>query len=249
VSPSRAIRAVQGAAPAAFTFAALGLLWQFVAAHQRSILPSLGAVASDLVVRPGFYATNLGVTLGAALFGFVIGGVVAIALAILFIHFPRVRSALFPVALLINVTPIVAISPALIVAFGFNMAPHVIVSAVAAFFPVLVNAMTGLQAVDAQAMDVFRSMAASRTEVFFHLRLPTSLPHLFSGARLSIAAAMVGSIVSEFTGTSQGLGAAIVMSTTYLNLAQLWAAIFVSAAITFLMIRLVDLAETLIVRW
>jgi NitT/TauT family transport system permease protein len=230
-------------------FLLLGLLWQAVALHQKSILPPLGQVAGDLLARPGFYLSNLSVTLYAALIGFGFGGMIAIWLAVTVIHIAALRAAVMPVALLLNVTPIVAISPALIVAFGFNAIPHVIVAAVAAFFPMLINAMSGLSRVDPQALEVFRSMAASKTDIFLRLRLPSSLPTLFAGAKLAITGAMVGSIVSEFMGSSHGIGATIVIATTYLNLKQMWAAIFISAISSLILIGLVSLTEKLTVRW
>lgn len=231
------------------TFVLLCLLWQYVAIRQPTILPPLDAVGADLFSRLAFYAANIGVTVYAALFGFAAGGFAAIVIAIGFVQFRVLRDAIFPVALLLNVTPIVAIAPALIVVFGFDATPHVIVAGIAAFFPMLINAMTGLRAIDAQTLDLFRSMAASPFDVFLRLRLPASLPHLFAGARLAIVAAMVGSIVSEFTGTAEGIGATIVMATAFLNLPQMWAAIFCSALISLLLIGLLDLAERLTIRW
>jgi len=230
-------------------FLVLAACWQWVAFNLKSILPPLQAVAGDLLARPGFYAANLWVTLQSALAGFAIGCVVAILLAMAIIHFAFVRWAVVPVALLLNVTPVVAISPALIVAFGFNAVPHIIVAAISAFFPMLINAMTGLRAVDPQALEVFQSMSASRTDILLGLRLPSSLPHLFAGARLAVVAAMVGSIVSEFMGTAHGIGATIVMATTYLNLQQMWGAIFVSAVSSLALIGIVGLVERLVVRW
>ena len=233
----------------ALMFVLLGAAWQLIAVNQRSILPPLDAVAGDLISRPLFYLSNLWVTMYAALIGFALGGLLALAVAITVIHFSFLRAAVVPVALLLNVTPIVAISPALIVAFGFNAVPHIIVAAVAAFFPMLINAMAGLQSIDSQALEVFRSMAASRGDIFFRLRLPSSLHFLFSGARLALSAAMVGAIVSEFMGTSHGIGATIVMATAYLNLKQMWAAIFVSAVSSLCLIGLVGLTEKATIRW
>ncbi|HZU64812.1 MAG TPA: ABC transporter permease subunit [Novosphingobium sp.] len=232
----------------AITFLLLGLAWQWVAGRHGAILPSLLDVAGDLAARPAFYAANVWTTASVALAGLVLGGLAAVLLAICFVQFRFLRDAIFPVALLLNVTPIVAIAPALIVVFGFNATPHVIVAAIAAFFPMLINAMAGLQAIDAEALEVFRALAASRLDIFLRLRLPSSLPHLFAGGRLAIVAAVVGAIVSEFTGTADGIGAAIVLATAWLNLVQMWAAIFCSAALSLALIGLVDLAERLVVR-
>ncbi|WP_198931573.1 ABC transporter permease [Rhizobium rhizosphaerae] len=230
-------------------FLLLAAGWQWVAFNLKSILPSLQSVGLELLARPGFYLGHLWVTLSAALSGFAIGSAIGILLAILIVHFSVLRAAILPVALMLNVTPVVAISPALIVAFGFNAVPHIIVAAISAFLPMLINALTGLRAIDRDAQDVFRSLSASKMETLWHLRLPSSLPHLFAGARLAIAAAMVGSIVSEFMGTSKGIGATIIMATAYLNLPQMWVSIFVSAVTSLLLIGLVDLAERALIRW
>lgn len=230
-------------------FVILMLLWQWTASTFRSVLPPLQNIVDDVAGRPEFYLTNLGVTLESAMIGFAIGVGVALVLAAAIVQFAFLRAAIMPVALLLNVTPIVAIAPALVVAFGFNQIPHIVVAALSAFFPTLINAITGLRAIDAQALEVFQAMAASPLEVFFRLRVPSSLPYLFAGARLSVTAAMVGAVVSEFTGSSKGIGAVIVMATTYLNLSQMWAAIFFSAITTLVLLGVVGLIERLVVRW
>jgi NitT/TauT family transport system permease protein len=241
-------RALEGIAPITF-FVLLALGWQWVAVNFESVVPPLEQVANELIDKPEFYLHNLWVTLYAALLGFLYGGITAIFFAAIVVHFKFLRSAIWPVALLLNVTPIVAISPALIVAFGFTALPHIIVASIAAFFPMFINTMTGLRAVDPQAHEVFRSMSATRLDTFIFLRLPGSLSHIFSGARLSITAAMIGSVVSEFMGTSEGIGATIVLATAYLNLPQMWAAIFTSAIISLMLVGLVSLIEKWTIRW
>ncbi|MDQ1131299.1 ABC transporter permease [Microbacterium sp. SORGH_AS_0888] len=230
-------------------FAVLAVLWQWTASVFKSVLPPIQDILADIARRPPFYLSNLGVTLQSALLGLLFGVVVALALGAAVVHFRFLRAAIMPVALLLNVTPIVAIAPALVVAFGFNETPRIIVAALSAFFPMLINAIAGLRAVDPQALEVFDAMAASRREIFFRLRVPSSLPYLFAGARLAITAAMVGAVVSEFSGSSKGLGAVIVTATTYLNLPQMWAAILFSALTTLCLMGLVGLLERLIVRW
>ncbi len=230
-------------------FALLATVWQFIAVNFRSILPPLQDITADILSRPGFYFENLWITLWTALTGFGIGVAAALVIAVFVVHFSFLSAAVMPVALLLNVTPIVAIAPALVVAFGFNAIPHIIVAAISAFFPMLINALTGLRSIDPQALEVFRAMAATRGEVFFRLRLPTSLPYLFAGARLSIAAAMIGAVVAEFFGTDEGLGAVIVMATAFLNLSQMWAAILFSALTSLALLGIVAQVEKAVVRW
>ncbi len=252
----RRSRAARGARHAVLTilaplilFALLGTAWQLTADNLHSILPPLQEVAGDILERPAFYFSNTWETLQSALWGLFFGVAIALLLAVAIVHVRVLRAAIMPVALILNVTPVVAISPALVVAFGFNSIPHIIVAAISAFFPMLINSISGLQNIDREALDVFRVMGASQRDVLLRLRLPSSLPFLFAGLRLSAASAMIGAVVSEFTGTAKGIGAVIVTATAYLNLSQMWGAIFFSAVTSLLLLGAVTVAERLTIRW
>lgn len=240
---------VMAVAAPLLVFALLASAWQYVAHHQRSVIPPIPDIVSDIAERPDYYASQLWETLQSALAGLALGVTIAVLLAVLIVHVSFLRAAIMPVALLINVTPVVAISPALIVAFGFGRLPHVIVVTLCVFFPMLINAMAGLRAVDPQAMEVFQVMSASKLDILVRLRIPTSVPYLFAGLRTSTSMAMLGAIISEFTGTNKGIGAAITLATSYLNLSQLWAAIFLSALTSMALLGLVALLERRVVRW
>ncbi|RBY86815.1 ABC transporter permease [Blastococcus sp. TF02A-26] len=235
--------------PPLVTFALLAVLWEWVATVQASVLPRLPDVATALAEEPDLFLSNLGYTLGSAALGFVIGVSVALVLAVLVVHVPLLHAAIMPVAVLIHATPVLAIAPALIVAFGFGKLPHVLIVALITFFPMLINAIAGLRSVSTELLDVFRSMAAGRMEVFWQLRLPSSLPFLFAAGKTCATLAIIGAIVSEFTGSVEGIGAVIITSTKYLDLPQMWAAIFLSAFVSLLCLGAVGLAERLVVRW
>lgn len=230
-------------------FVLLGAVWQWTASALPSVIPPLGSVASDLVANPSFYWVNLLETLTSALIGFGIGVGGALVLAVIVVHVPWLRAAIIPVAVLVHATPVLAIAPALIVAFGFGRTPHVIVVALITFFPMLINGITGLRAVDAEALDVFRALSASRWDVFWRLRVPSSLGYLFAAGKTCATLAMIGAVVSEFTGTPEGIGAVIVQSTTYLNIVQMWGAIAVAAVTSIGLLGVVTLLERLTVRW
>lgn len=234
----------------ALAFLVLGAAWELVASGSPSLLPELSRVASDLGARPGWYLDQAWETVQSALIGLVLGVAVALVLAVAMVQLRGLRAAIMPIALLVNSTPIVAIAPALIVAFGFTRTPHVITVAICVFFPMLVNAWAGLRAVDPEAADVFTTLAATRWDELLRLRLPSSVPFLFAGLKVSASSAMMGAIVSEFTGTASGLGASIVSaSTTFLNLGQLWGCILVSALVTLALVGLVAALERAVVRW
>ena len=235
--------------PPLVVFAVLAVLWQIVAARDSSVLPPLGAVGRQLTEKPDFWFDQIRYTLVDVLLGFTFGVGVALIAATLLVHVPLLRSAVLPVAVLLNVTPVVAIAPALIIAFGFGRAPHVIVAALVSFFPMLVNALTGLDAIDPQAGDLFRSVDASRYEIFIRLRFMSSLPYLFSAAKVCVSLAVIGSVISEFSDSSEGLGFTIASVTQYNNVAELWAAIFCSAAMALTLLGLVSLAARLTIRW
>lgn len=245
--------------PSTHTFVAIlapalliGLLawgWEWVANNRASVLPTLGSVFADLADRPSFYWSQLQTTLTTALIGFVIGVAVALVLAILIVHIPILHAAIMPIAVLLHATPIVAIAPALVVAFGFGTAPHLIVVALMVFFPMLINAITGLRAVPTDMLEVFQSMSATKSDVFFRLRLPASMTYLFAAAKTCVTLGMIGAVVSEFHGATKGLGATIVQAMTYLNLPQMWAAIALSAMASLILLGLISLLEKLVVRW
>ncbi len=235
--------------PPVVTFAVLAALWEWVATVQTSVLPALPDVGRSLVDDPEFYLGNLGYTMSSAAMGFVIGIGVALALAVLIVHVPLLHAALMPVAVLVHATPVLAVAPALIVAFGFGKLPHILIVALITFFPMLINAIAGLRSVPGEMLDVFRSMAATRTEVFWQLRLPASLPFLFAAGKTCATLAIIGAIVSEFTGSVEGIGAVIITSTKYLDLPQMWAAIFLSALVSLVSLGAVGVVERLVVRW
>jgi len=236
--------AVRWLAPLVLLFA-LGCGWQLASGTMRSIVPPLETVGAELALRPQFYLGHLTVTMYAALLGFLIGGSIAIAIAAVAVHLPLIEAAVVPLAVAVNVMPVVAIAPALIIAFGFTATPHIVIAALGSFFPLLMNALTGFRAIDPEALDVFRALLASRSDIFFRLRVPSAVPHLLAGCRLALTAAMISALVSEFTGTSRGLGASIIAATTYLNLPQMWASIFVSMLASLAIVGLVGLIE----RW
>lgn len=223
--------------------------WQWVATTQTSVLPTIGSVIDNYVEQPGFYWSQIEYTLTNALIGCVLGIAVAWVLAVLVVHVPVIRSAIMPIAIAVHATPIVAVAPALVVAFGFGRTPHLIVVALMVFFPMLVNTITGLRSAPKEMLEVFESMSASKWETFVHLRLPVSLPYIFAAGKTCVTLAMIGAVVSEFQGATEGLGACIVQAMNYLDLPQMWVAITLSAIASLILLTIVGCVEKAVVRW
>ena len=229
----------------------LGTAWTAVAEAHPYILPGLGEVGTALVENPALFLGNAWSTLGIALTGVAAGAISAFVLAVVMSEVPVVRRALMPFAVVLNVTPVVAITPALVVAFGFGMAPKVIVTAIITFFPVLINVTTGLRSVPVPVLHVFSTLHASRLEVLLRLRMPSALPFTLAALRVVLPLSIVGAVVAEFVapGSSSGLGTMIKTSAANSQLAQLYAAIAWLAAMGVVMLLLITVVEKRLLFW
>ncbi len=213
------------------------------------LLPPPSAVLDALRDDPGRYAEAMGESFVAAMGGLVVASVVAFALAVLMAHSRVLERALYPPALLVKVTPIVAVYPLLVIWFGFGVWPRVAVAALITFFPMLVNAVVGLRAVDPRALDVMRVLDASRAQVFWRLRAPSSLPYVFAALRISVPLSLIGAVVAEFLSGSAGMGQLILIANGDFDTPALFGAVFVLAAAGIGLTALVSYVEARVLTW
>ncbi|WP_299724104.1 ABC transporter permease [uncultured Tateyamaria sp.] len=192
---------------------------------------------------------NFWPTLIEAISGFFIGNMTAILIAVAFVHSRSVERAFFPIAVFINTIPILAIAPILVLIFGPGMTAKVVIAALICFFPTLVNMVRGLQSVSPQTLELARILSASKSEVFWKIRLPSSLPFLFSALKIASTTCVIGAIVGEWIGANVGLGALIIESTFNFRSPLLYATVFVSSGLSVLLFASVSIAEKLIIRW
>ena len=232
-------------APLVVLLVLLAVGWHVGATQWPYLLPPLSDVGRELRSQPGFYLSNALVTLREALLGLLIAFVVAFALAILVSEFPLVRRAVMPVAVVLNVTPLVAIAPALVVAFGFGPAPKLIVTALICFFPILINTATGLRSVSPDVLQVYRTIDASRWELLRHVRIPTALPYVFASLQVVFPLSIIGAVVAELSaaGSAKGLGTTIQVASSMNHLAVVWAAVAVLALMGALLLLFVTVAQ------
>jgi NitT/TauT family transport system permease protein len=190
------------------------------------LVPAPSAVVARMAEDPAFFAREGLVTLEGALAGFAMGSTVAIALAVVMAHSRLLERSIFPLAILVKVTPIVAIAPLLAIWFGFGMVPKVFIAALMVFFPVMVNALLGFRSVSPAALEFLQSVAASRLDVFVKLRLPSSLPYLFAAFKVSIPLSVIGAVVAEWFSGDRGLGRVIQVANNNLDLDTAFGAVF-----------------------
>lgn len=213
------------------------------------IAPAPSAVGATLFSDAGILWENFLPTLLESVAGFVVGNLVAILLAVMFVHNKLFESAFFPLAVFINTIPILAIAPILVLIFGNGLMAKVIIASLICFFPTLVNMVRGLESVSPQMIELARILSATKSEVFWKIRLQTSLPFLFSALKIASTTCVIGAIVGEWVGADKGLGALIIDSTFNFNAPLLYATVFVSSGLAVILFVSVTLAERMIVRW
>lgn len=233
------------------SFLIAAMIWQAVALWNPYVIPTLDSIAGALIEDAGMFASNTMITVVEIVVGAAMGIVLGFALAVVMAEFPVVERAVMPLAVMVMVTPIVAIAPALVVAFGFGIMPKFVVTALVVFFPILMNALAGLRAVDQGALEVLRTLHASRVEIFRTLRFPGSMPYLFVGLRTALPLAVVGAAVAEFVAAGQqaGLGSLVVTSAAQANLPVTWAAIALLCVLGVLLLGVVALARRRVLWW
>ena len=216
------------------------------------LLPHLWNIVGALAapVQRGSESSLGGFLVGAALYtwreaaiGFVVGALIGVTLAAVFVHSRLLERAFVPYVIASQTIPIVALAPMIVFAFGQDVMSVVIIATYLTFFPVTIAMIRGLRSPDPRALELMRSYAASRWSIFWKLRLPASLPYLFTALKIAATASIVGAIVGEGPGgIPDGLGRAIInFNTQYITGPEkLWAAILVSSLLGvgfFLIIR------------
>jgi NitT/TauT family transport system permease protein len=195
-----------------------------------------------------FYGEGLVTTL-EALGGLALGGGLAFLVAVALAYSRPLERGILPVAIALKVTPIVAVAPLFTIWFGFGTTPKVLIAALIAFFPVLINAITGLRSVNAGAHDVLRSLSASPLEVFLKLRLPSALPYVFAALKVSATLSLIGAMVAEWSGAGRGLGRVVLLAHSNLDMPTLFAGIFTLASLGVLLTGALSAIERRALFW
>ncbi len=213
------------------------------------IAPSPMLVLQTLFEKRNVLLSNIVPTALEAAGGFLLGNFVAIVIATIFVHNKTLNDIFFPVALMLNSIPVVAKAPVLVLIMGNGVEPKIAIAALVCFFPSLVNMVRGLQSANPQAMELMRVLSASKTEVFFKLRLFSSLPYLFSALRISASMSVIGAVVGEWIGATVGIGALIIQATFNFDSALLYSAIVMSACLSGSFFLIIALLERWLVKW
>ncbi|ASG20863.1 ABC transporter permease [Nitrospirillum viridazoti] len=217
------------------------------------VLPPPSAVVAALLADPNTLGLSLWFTLTVTLQAFALAVTGGVALAILFTRSPLLASALYPYAVILQVTPVMAIAPLLLVWVGYERVDlaQLILAWIVAFFPILGNTTLGLRSADAGLRDLFRLYGASKWQVLWRLELPSALPYLLAGMKISGGLALIGAVVAEFvagSGTGSGLAWRIVDASNRLNTPRMFAALALLSLLGIAIFALLSLVQRLALR-
>jgi NitT/TauT family transport system permease protein len=231
--------------------------WQIIVtayAVPSYLVPSPLAILVTLQRDWALLSRSLVFTLEITLAALLCAVVVGVATAFLFVQSKVIEASLFPYAVLLQVTPIVAIAPLIIIWVKDTTVALVFCATIVALFPIIANTTLGLRSVDPGLLDLFRMHRAGRWQTLARLRVPSALPYFFAGLRVSTGLALIGAVVAEFVagtgGTASGLAYQILLSGLQLNIPRLFAALFLIAATGIVLSLLAALAARLALsRW
>lgn len=222
------------------------LAWLEVPAY---LLPAPSQVADALVGNLDRYAIGFQVTFTEIVVGFAIGAVTGIVLGALMAQVPLLEATFYPYLVAFKAIPLLAIAPLFIIWFGFGITSKIVITALVVFFPVMVNTMMGMKSAEPKQIAILRSVGASGFQVFRMVKVPSALPHIFTGLEVSVVFAPIGAIVGEFVGAQQGLGYQVLQAQSALDTDRVFAIILILAAIGIGLYLLTRLARRRIVFW
>jgi NitT/TauT family transport system permease protein len=213
------------------------------------ILPAPSAIAGAAAAWAPELFWNSIVTLRETLVGFLLALFLSVPLAVIIAFTTTARRLLYPILLGLQSVPKVALAPLIILWLGIGEWPKIVIVVLVCFFPILVNVVAGFEAVPKSMLDLMHSMRASKAMTFRRLRFPVAVPHLFTGCKIAITFAVIGSVIGEFVAAQDGLGYLILMSSAQSQTPLAFAAIILLTLLSVVLFYGVEFVERRIVQW
>jgi len=213
------------------------------------LLPAPSEIARVMVERFQLILEHSWVTAYEMIMGYFLAIVIAIPMAIAITASPNFDRFITPILLFFQTVPKISLAPLFLVWFGVGILPKVLVAFLISFFPIIIDTAVGLRSIAPEMVDLARSMGATRFQIFYRFRLPTSLPYLFSGLKVASTLAVVGAVVGEFVGADRGLGYLLLVANSNLLTALMFGAIFALTAQGLILFYLIQSLETILIPW
>lgn len=192
---------------------------------------------------------HLMATLFAVLGGFILSIIVGIPLAVMITYSPLLRRIIYPIILMLQSVPKVAIAPILLLWVGYGLRSGIVIASTVAFFPIVISTAAGLQSIDKELLELTRSLDANKLKVFLKVRMPWAMPHIFSGFKVAITLAVIGAIVAEFIGADTGLGYLILANSGALKTSVVFFVLLILSVLGILLFHVVEITERMVCPW
>lgn len=215
----------------------------------KFMLPSPLDVVKAFIQDFPLLMDNAGVTLVEAFVGLAMGILIGFLMAVLMDRFDKMYQAAYPLIVLTQTVPTVAIAPLLVLWFGYEMMPKVILIVIVTFFPITVSLLDGFRAADRDTISLMRSMGASKMQIFWFVKFPGSLGQFFASLRIAVSYAVVGAVIAEWLGGFQGLGVYMIRVKKAFSFDRMFAVIFLISAISLLLMWVVNLLQRKCMPW
>ena len=238
--------------PAAVALLIIVVLWELACvtgAIPAYMLPSPVSVVKAFITDFPNLCYHASISLQEAAYGLLIGVALAFCMAGLMDRFSILNRALSPIMIITQTIPTIAIAPVLVLWMGFGMAPKITLVVITTFFPITVGLLEGYQSIDADYMNLMRSMNATRMQIFRHVKFPAALPYFFSGLRISASYAVVGAVISEWLGGFEGLGVYMTRVRKAYAFDKMFAVIFLIVVISLLLMWLGNVLKNIAMPW
>jgi NitT/TauT family transport system permease protein len=234
------------------TLATLALLWEVLVRilHiQPFLLPPPSAVWIEFASRPGIYWDNFAVSLLGTLIGFAIAAAAGVAIGTLIVYSRSLRGVVYPIIVVFQAAPKIAIAPLLIVWLGYGALPQIVMVVLVSFFPIVMSTVAGLSSVESDLTDLVRMLRGGRVKQFVKVAFPHALPFIFSGLKVAATLAVIGQVVAEFVSSKAGLGHVIMVANSELNVAMSFVALILLSAMGLALFGMMELLERVLAPW
>ncbi len=238
--------------PPAAAIGALIFVWHAVTVWfgvSALLLPSPKGVLETAFKYQALLPQHTYVTLVETVLGLLVSLVISFPLAILIVWSPLLRRTVYPIILGMQSIPKVALAPLFLIWIGYGMTSKVVIASSIAFFPILVDSVTGLAMVERDLLDMVKTLRASTLQTFIKIRIPSAMPYFFSGTKVAVTLAIIGAVVGEFVGSDEGLGYLIMVSGSQLNTAMVFVALTILSVMGAILFKVVEMMQRIVCPW
>ncbi len=246
------LKSIINKAYAPLIFLLLLLMWQLVSASggiEAYLLPSPLRIILALAQNLPILAQHILVTLTEAFAGLIIGVALAFIAAVAMDRSRVLYDSLYPLLVISQTIPVVAIAPLLVLWFGYGIMPKIVLIVLICFFPIVIGILDGFKSIDNDAVVLLKAMGASGSQVFRHIKIPSCLGGFFSGLKISVSYAVVGAVIAEWLGGNFGLGVFMTRVRKSYAYDKMFAVIILVSVISLLLVRAVNISEKLAMPW